>query len=1258
MNRNTAITAGALCAATVFTLAVVPRSFGQTAPAPQPTTEATPTTTEEVVKMSPFVVDTTADKNTYRADSTLAGSRVKTDLNDIASSISVVTTQFMKDIGATDNQTLLQYTPNTEVGGVYGNYGGVGSTFVNGASEGSNFLRPEANTRVRGLDSADNTRDYFATNIPWDSYNVDRVDLQRGPNSILFGIGSPAGIINASINTATFKEAYKAENRYGSFGSDRNVLDFNHVLIDNQLAIRVAALDDDTVYRQKPAYNHDKRIFGAVRWEPKLFNNGSSHTSFHASFEYGDVKANRPRILPPTDQISIWFTPAFNKMTWDPIYTQAAAIQASSSGLGTDRGAAYGQARNDWMIQGLPSQGTSYEPIFYYNNLTSQGAPIAAMQTKMYTWGGIDANGTRIGSIGGFPYGALAGIGGFNYYSYYHNKRFPTDPSTLGAQSNFWKDKPITDPSIFDFYNNLIDGPNKKEWQGWDAFNLAFEQTFLNNRLGLEVVYDHQKYHDGSESNLSNPYISVDINANLITSSPWAYYAPNVTTYNGTGTQGTNPNAGAAYIGSNSKNGGNRSTTSTRENIRFTGTGELRATDVLHQSWLTDLLGRHILTGLYSKETFNNENRDWVRYAVDPTYDATIGPNLTGNNGLINGDSNLDVYTYLSGPLFNQSSASGLHLRPVTTAQSPSGTANIQWYNSHWKWPMNPSDPSYVNPAAPWTSPLGPESTVMTQSSNPANYVGWTNGQFRVLNADQGDINSLYLDGTKVQTVTESKALTWQGYLWDDTLAATVGWRRDKLQQRSGIAPINPVLGAASMDYSLGPLDPKFGTTTGNSKTWGVVLHEPKFLRNKLPWGTNISLFYDEGRNTRVETRYGFSANLLPNAQGLTRDKGFIISTLNDRLQLKVTWYDTKVTNANIASVTTGTSTLGSNTYQLTQLEGVSVVSSMIDTKGFANQSPGLNWYWSWAWVDNGYNNAYLDPTSDLFKNDPSTAKEKVAVASALSQIQPQSWWDAYGYKVNVAAAKAGDWVNALPGYNYEGLGAGGLNSSGGGMINGLWPTGTVNNESKGMEYELVGQLTKNWNVSLNSSKQHAAQTALGADLVNFIEAQHAKFQSPAGDLREWWAGDMTLREYYNASVWAAYQFQKGTNGKMVSEMSPWRFNAVTSYMFDHGFLKGTNVGLGYRWQQGMILGYALLADGSNLDVNKPYWGKSQDSVDLWVGYGHKLTDKIAWHIQLNLRSVGQKVRLIPISVEPDGTYAGRRIEEGQTWFVTNTFTF
>jgi len=215
-----------------------------------------------------------------------------------------------------------------------------------------------------------------------------------------------------------------------------------------------------------------------------------------------------------------------------------------------------------------------------------------------------------------------------------------------------------------------------------------------------------------------------------------------------------------------------------------------------------------------------------------------------------------------------------------------------------------------------------------------------------------------------------------------------------------------------------------------------------------------------------------------------------------------------------------------------------------------------------------------------------------------------------------------------------------------------------VDNESKGWEFEVIGQPTKNWNVSLNASKQTAEQVALGSNLVDFLEKLHAKYATPAGDLRLWWGGDNNLRTVFNRDVYSAYLFQRETNGKMVPEMAPWRFNFVTNYKFDHGFLKGFNVGGGYRWQDGKILGYALNAKQDNLDVNKPFWSKSEDWVDLWVGYERKIRSDIQWRIQLNLRNVGKTPHLSPISIQPDGSGAQYRIEEGMTWTLANTFSF
>ncbi len=1266
--KRSLLSASAFCAAALLTCAIGPRLLGQTASTTDSTATTTTTTSdqtsEEVVKLSPFVVESTEGTG-YHAESTLAGTRVRTDLKDVASSISVVTADFLRDIGATNNQTLLQYTTNTEVGGIYGNYAGVGNTFVNGANESSNFLKPNGNTRVRGLDSADNTRDYFLTDIPWDAYNVGRVDLQRGPNSILFGIGSPAGIVNSSVNTAEYKNTAKVENRVGSFGTLRDSLDIERVLLQDELAIRVAALNDDTKYREKPAFNNDKRLFGALRWDPKLFNrwDSTASTTVRANYEYGDVQANRPRILPPEDRITPFFfngATDIKKAAIDPYYAWAAGVVPYSSSTQYN-----GESKNYWLVQYQgPGLEQSSNPQFFYDSphSGSSGTTTPSREAVPNGWFAIDSNGNRTSGIGGLPFGSPVGIAAYGEFAQdvnrYNSAAFP------GASSGFYKNRQITDPSIFDFYNNLIDGPNKHEWQGWDAYNLSLEQTFLNNRVGFQVVYDRQKYHDGQERNLNDPYISVDITANTMMS-PWAYNNPAVIRYNGTGTAGNNPNAGRAFVGSNGNNGGNSSDLTDRENFRATATAEIRADDFLHKSLLTDILGRHVFTGLYSHETYDTDARHWVRYAVDPSWSIVQGdgppPIGSGTGGLIGGDRNIDWITYLSAPLFNQSSAHGLGLQPIDVVQSPQGSANIAYFDSHWKWPTNPSDPSYVNPGAAWTNPTAfPGQTIIsTQSANPANYKGWTTGSFNILNADQGDLNNLYTDGSKVRKQTTSSGVTWQAYLWDGTIVATAGYRHDKQEQRSADSTTSPDTGAASMNFGLNPLDPATGISTGDSISWGVVMHTPKFIRQNLPWGSDISLTYSYGKNERVENRYGFNGETLPNAVGRTRDYGVVLSTLNDRVQLKATIYDTLVSDANLSSVTTEVSTLGNNTYYTYLLEAWGTGSALTDLGGMAGQAPGWEWYWDWAEVDHGFPGTYLNPTSAAFLNDPSTAKEKAAIASWQAQMQPQSWYDAYGLPINVAAVKAGDFAHAISGGAWQPTsGIGAIQASGKGRINGSYPTGTVNNESKGVEFELYAQPTKNWNITANASKQKADEVSLGGPLVSFIEAQYQKFQSPAGDLRLWWGGDQTLRDYYTQNIWAPYQFQKAGAGRMVPEMSPWRFNLINNYNFDHGLLKGVNVGFAYRWQQGQIIGYALNATQDNLDPDKPYWGKSEYWVDVWAGYSRKLSSKVEWRIQLNLRNLDSRPHLSALSVQPDGSTGQFKIEEGQTWELSNTFTF
>ncbi|HQF39621.1 MAG TPA: von Willebrand factor type A domain-containing protein [Opitutaceae bacterium] len=71
--------------------------------------------------MEPFEVNEEMSVG-YTASNTLTGTRIRTQLHDIGSAISVVSSDFLKDVGATDSRTMLEYGAKKEVGGVHGNF--------------------------------------------------------------------------------------------------------------------------------------------------------------------------------------------------------------------------------------------------------------------------------------------------------------------------------------------------------------------------------------------------------------------------------------------------------------------------------------------------------------------------------------------------------------------------------------------------------------------------------------------------------------------------------------------------------------------------------------------------------------------------------------------------------------------------------------------------------------------------------------------------------------------------------------------------------------------------------------------------------------------------------------------------------------------------------------------------------------------------------------------------------------------------------
>lgn len=219
-----------------------------------------PAVPEEIVELSPFSVNTSRDVG-YFAENTLAGSRLNTELRDTPSSVSVFTNEFLVDAGITDLGGLLQYSVNSEMDTSENKAG-------NEQNPISNAERLTPTILVRGL-AASLGLDYFTSITPTDPYRVGRYEDSRGPNSILFGIGFPGGFLNqASKVAATRGDTGSIRYGFGSWDRSRIEIDANKVLRRDQLAVSLAAVQQENGGWRQFDFQDKKRIFGSITYRP------------------------------------------------------------------------------------------------------------------------------------------------------------------------------------------------------------------------------------------------------------------------------------------------------------------------------------------------------------------------------------------------------------------------------------------------------------------------------------------------------------------------------------------------------------------------------------------------------------------------------------------------------------------------------------------------------------------------------------------------------------------------------------------------------------------------------------------------------------------------------------------------------------------------------------------------------------------------------------------------------------------------------
>ncbi len=602
---------------------------------------------QKTIELSPFVLEEDSSIG-YRATATLAGSRLRTPLGDVGAAIQVVTKELMEDTGATDASTLLSYTINTEVGGAQGNFAG-GGTDLGGDRADQNTARiyPELNQRVRGLGEATLTRDFFLTSIPFDAYNSTQVTINRGPNSILFGVGSPGGIIDNSLNKASLaKNSGQVAARVGEHGSYRATLDLNRILIPDRLAVRIAALDESHQYDQRPAYDDDSRIYGAVEFI--AFKNERSRfldrTVIRANHEQGRLKSNPPMVIPPRSLYHHWWTPPtvdYEKYTGtpaQPMHTTQFVPQYTVSLDKTPNGIT--QANTPTLAwTSLFDQGA----LFYQNS--DDQVPNAA--TPSFP----DAHGLQ---------GRLTFYPGAQRYEW-----FSTQAAEGQAYGTGFAYPVIQNRDVFDYRKKLFSGDTSLVERDFRTYNVALEQLFFERRnAGIEIVYDEQNWepywsmpvNDSLQSIYSNADIAIDISEKL-------------------GTGDVNPNLGRPYIRLFDL-GGYETRQVDREAGRATAFYDLDFGDIIDSRW-GKWLGRHTFTGFWGTQRVTsvgrNNRANWFSDEIDMDADGFAGPN--GNffravNGIV----------YVGPSALNASGPDEVRIHPVNIPIPQGGDTYRIWY--------------------------------------------------------------------------------------------------------------------------------------------------------------------------------------------------------------------------------------------------------------------------------------------------------------------------------------------------------------------------------------------------------------------------------------------------------------------------------------------------------------------------------------------------------------------------------------------------
>ncbi|MGQ0588545.1 MAG: TonB-dependent receptor [Sphingosinicella sp.] len=219
------------------------------------------------------VIVVTGTRDGYGADSTRTATRTDTPLVDVPQAVSVVTERQIEDQAMRSIADVLRAVPGTMIGQGEGHRDQV---------------------TIRGNNS---TADFFVDGLRDDIqyyrplYNLQRVEVLRGPNAMIFGRGGGGGVINRITKVPLFESRIGASASVDTFGAWHVDADLNQPL-SAQVAARFNAVYEEFANHRD---QYDGRLIAA---NPTLRFLPGPDTGINLSYEYVDDERVVDRGIP------------------------------------------------------------------------------------------------------------------------------------------------------------------------------------------------------------------------------------------------------------------------------------------------------------------------------------------------------------------------------------------------------------------------------------------------------------------------------------------------------------------------------------------------------------------------------------------------------------------------------------------------------------------------------------------------------------------------------------------------------------------------------------------------------------------------------------------------------------------------------------------------------------------------------------------------------------------------------------------------